>query len=210
MSYLLRKNAYFFLCFCFFLIVVGILLLFNEKGALELAINREHQRWLDVFFKYLTHVGDGLFYVLVIVILLIFRRRQGWIALVCFAVVGASVQFLKKLVFYQALRPKLFFGEQELLHFVEGVSVHSHESFPSGHAATAFSVFCLLSLFSKNPVWGLPLCILAILAACSRVYLLQHFILDIYVGAILGTILTLVIYHLMTRVRASAPPKILS
>ena len=87
-------------------------------------------------------------------------------------------------------RPVAFFDESIHLNFVDGVDVHSSNTFPSGHTATAFALFALLyiALNNRSIIISTSLFILAFLVGLSRVYLLQHFIVDAYFGAILGVL----------------------
>jgi membrane-associated phospholipid phosphatase len=72
------------------------------------------------------------------------------------------------------------------LHRVEGVSIHSLHSFPSGHTQTAFLIFTFLALFCKRTAMAYVLIFTAALVSLSRVYLLQHFFVDIWIGSIIG------------------------
>jgi membrane-associated phospholipid phosphatase len=192
---LIRTNAEFFGGFAVYLLLGGILLLSQNKGDFEWWVNQQNRPFLDVFFTYYTWVGDGWFYVLVILGLFWWRNWQtALLGLICFGFTGLAAQFLKHFIFVEAMRPKAFFGESVALHFVEGIEIHTSQSFPSGHTTTAFSVFCLLSLLIQNKQWSWLFLVLAILAGFSRVYLLQHFWVDTYFGAMLGVGLTLFIY----------------
>jgi membrane-associated phospholipid phosphatase len=71
---------------------------------------------------------------------------------------------------------------------VEGVNQHSLQSFPSGHTAAAFSVFMMLALISKNNTAKLFLFFGAVIVSYSRVYISQHFIVDITAGSILAVL----------------------
>lgn len=58
-------------------------------------------------------------------------------------------------------------------------------SFPSGHAATAFAVAYLM--FRQLPLkFGLPILVLAILMAFSRLYVGVHYPTDVLVGSAIG------------------------
>jgi membrane-associated phospholipid phosphatase len=80
-----------------------------------------------------------------------------------------------------------------------------HNSFPSGHATTTFSLFCLLSLLAVKRGWGWLWFALALLAAYSRVYLGQHFFGDIFAGAVIGTSASVACYLLMNRWYGKTP-----
>ncbi len=180
-------------CLLFFLLG-AVLILTQEKGFAVVWLNQWHSPWLDLFFSYYTVVGDGFFYILLIMGLFFWKRKAAFLGLICFAASGLSVQALKKLIFADVPRPLSYFSTDAPLHFVEGVSVHAMQSFPSGHTTTAFSCFCLLALLLHSKAWGLCFFVLALLAGISRMYLVQHFFEDIYAGAWLGTLLTWGIY----------------
>jgi undecaprenyl-diphosphatase len=61
--------------------------------------------------------------------------------------------------------------------------------FVSSHATNLFSVAIFLSLYDKkNCYWTLPI---AVLVSFSRIYLLDHFALDVIGGAVLGSVIGL-------------------
>jgi membrane-associated phospholipid phosphatase len=163
------------------------------KGDEVLWINAQHSLFLDTFFYYATSIGNGIFYVVIIIVLLWYNISYGLLAGICFASTGLVIQFLKRFIFPDMVRPKLFLQDHNI-HFVEGVEVLSHHSFPSGHSATAFSMFLLLALLHKKPIYGMFFCLIAIIVGVSRIYLLQHFLLDVLVGSVIGLVVTYFIY----------------
>lgn len=201
MFQLFKQNLSFFLPYLLFLLMGGIAQLLLSKTEIFLLINARHSIPSDYFFQYWTHVGDGLFYIFIIILLALVSYRKAAIALCCFATSTVIAQLLKRLAFANELRPKAFFEKSNMsLHFVEGVVLHSYNSFPSGHATTAFSVFCLLSFYFKNKYWGVIWFCMALLASYSRVYLSQHFFGDIYFGSLIGVITTFVLFYLLNNV----------
>ena len=96
------------------------------------------------------------------------------------------VQVIKNLV--NAPRPRIFFEQGQYLHFIDGVSLSGVSSFPSGHTATAFAIATVLVLFMKNRNRQVLVLVMALLVGYSRIYLAQHFILDILIGSIIGVI----------------------
>ena len=65
-------------------------------------------------------------------------------------------------------------------------------SFPSGHAASIFVFFTALFLFWRGK--SLPLFIIPILVAYSRVALGVHTVADVVAGGVLGIVVTLIIW----------------
>jgi membrane-associated phospholipid phosphatase len=203
---LLRKNAPFFGPYLLFLLAGGILQWRYSQAEIFLFVNTHYQTWADYLFAYGTHLGDGLFYAAVVLGLLFVRYQYALTALAAFALSGLTAQLLKRLAFSGALRPKAFFEKSgQVLHWVDGVEVHLYNSFPSGHATTAFSVFCLLSLLAGRKGWGAFWFALALAAAYSRVYLGQHFFGDVFAGSIIGVGVTVACYLALSRVWARYP-----
>ncbi|MEO0341550.1 MAG: phosphatase PAP2 family protein, partial [Bacteroidota bacterium] len=121
------------------------------------------------------------------------------ITLPILAAIVTLVSSVAKKIFHQP-RPLAYFrdlGEAEQLTFVEGVKVNQgFTSFPSGHTMAGFALFCFLALnlpFKKTAGFGL-FC-LAMIVGISRIYLVQHFLRDIYLGAILGVALAIGAYY---------------
>src|SRR5699024_7390074 len=106
------------------------------------------------------------------------------------------VQGLKRFFFEEMTRPRKFLELDSLshIHFVEGVTVHNFNSFPSGHSATAFAIFTLLALIYRKSWWTALVFFVAAAVAISRVYLLQHFFIDIYFGSIIGMVSVAAVY----------------
>jgi membrane-associated phospholipid phosphatase len=203
---LLRKNGPFFGPYLLFLLAGGLLQWRYSQADIFLFVNTHYHAWADLLFAYGTHLGDGLFYAAVVLLLLFVRYQYALTALAAFLLSGLTAQLLKRLAFSGALRPKAFFDKSgQVLHWVDGVEVHLHNSFPSGHATTAFSVFCLLSLLAGRKGWGGFWFALALGAAYSRVYLGQHFFGDIFAGSLIGVGATVACYLLLNRVRARYP-----
>ncbi len=80
---------------------------------------------------------------------------------------------------------------------VPGVTVHMHNSFPSGHTATAFAMFTILALIAKSKATQLYWLLLAVLVGISRMYLAQHFMEDVTAGATIGFVVSLIVYFLL-------------
>jgi undecaprenyl-diphosphatase len=83
--------------------------------------------------------------------------------------------------------------------FEPAVGTPGSDSFPSGHATTAFAAAALVGAF--HPRFRIPLYGVATLVALSRVYLGVHFWLDVVAGSALGIVIGLAIAFGARRLR---------
>lgn len=168
------------------LIFLAVCFIIFRDPDLHLAINQYHTIGLDQFFKYVTYFGDGALFPVFVILFLFIKKNQS-LKFVFASLLTLLITFvLKKIVFKGVPRPIEYFGAEEL-HLIEGVKMCHWNSFPSGHSMAAFAMFVLLFLYFKKPVWKNMMLVIAVLAAFSRVYLSQHFMVDVLVGGGIGT-----------------------
>ncbi len=178
--------------------LVLYLILSQSDTGLFLWVNRHHHPFLDLIFSHFTHVGDGLFYVAIILLSIFISKRWFFTALFAFAISSLISILCKEVLFHGAPRPKLYFEQAGIaIRLIEGVHVHAINSFPSGHTITAFSVFILIALYSKSFLGGIFSLFLALTAGFSRVYISQHFPIDVLVGAWIGILSSLLVLELV-------------
>jgi len=177
------------LFFGFSLLFAYPILIF-PKGELELLINHYHAPGLDLFFKYVTHLGDGTLLVILGFGALFYNYYFTIITIFSIIMQSVVVSLFKRWILSGMPRPAAFFPEGTTLNFVDGVDIHKINSFPSGHTATAFSLFLLLVLLvGPKQTWASILFFfLAFCVGFSRVYLLQHFVVDVWFGALFGVV----------------------
>ena len=106
-------------------LIIALFLIFTfEKKSLHYTFNQYYSNSLDVFFKYATHLGDGLFAVVILLIVLYFKNyRIFFIGVGCFAFSGIFSQLVKNFIAPNSLRPSMFF-EPGVLHLVDGVQMN--------------------------------------------------------------------------------------
>ncbi len=174
-----------------FMVIGGLIVLTQDKAGTHLYFNRTHSDFQDFVFRWLTHGGDGYFAAFGAVLLVFITPKDRRLSifltsLIALLVCGGLTLFLKQVVFHDALRPSMFLAN-ESLHCVAGVDLHGFHSFPSGHTSAAFAFYGLWAIaFGKRAgLQGLFL-LLAILVGYSRIYLSQHFLEDVVVGAGVG------------------------
>jgi membrane-associated phospholipid phosphatase len=180
--------------YAFYLIVGGIFLAFFTRTELHLYSNDWHTTFGNWIFAYLTYLGDGWAFIILILILAVRSYKVGIFALLALLSTTFVVQMLKNFVFHEVARPSKYFESKYTLNFVEGIDLHSFHSFPSGHTATAFSIFLILTFLTKNKYLGLLFFIAAISASFSRIYLQQHFFIDTYFGSLIAVSVTMLCF----------------
>lgn len=184
-----------FLSYFVILILAGLFpILFLEKGTIVLYLNREfYDSTIAIFFKYITFLGDGILIGVLFIGAILYKYRYAIIVAISALAQLILVHINKQILFHGLPRPKAFFNELGTkLQMIEGVKVHSYNTFPSGHTATAFSIFFILSIMIERKGLTFFFFLLAVLVGTSRIYLLQHFFIDAYFGAIIGVVSVLV------------------
>lgn len=184
-----------FILYYLFLAAGTFILFLTEKGEFLIWLNSHHTTVFDIFFKYWTHLGDGLIFAALIVFFLLTSYFRAILLIIAVITQTVMVQGLKRFVFDEIVRPGSFFSNFESFHHVSGVEIHHFNSFPSGHTATAFTVAVLLSLFYHNRYLTVVLMSMAILVGLSRIYLLQHFYIDVYFGSVIGFLNACLVYY---------------
>lgn len=204
---LLGKNAPFFLPFLLWIVAGAMLQTYFTHDELFLGINHVHAPWADVAMSGMTYIGDGITFALMLAFILIFRRyKLFFTAGVILLITTIIVQTAKH--YYNEPRPALYFADAKtFVHTVKWVTVHGSCSFPSGHTTTAFAMCTFLALVCRNKFAGSAFLTLALLAAYSRIYLAQHFFVDVYVGSIIGTTSSLIVYTLFHQSRRKPSPE---
>lgn len=193
-----NKNWIFIVSMVLFTIVGGIILANIEKGDAILYFSDRRTEWANFFFIWITKVGELPVYLFFGCFFLFYRFRFSVMVLLT-GVFSLLISLGLKL-YFGLPRPRLYFWNQvrlDEINFIEGVSVHtSNNSFPSGHTFSAFAIFCLLAFLIKNKSLQALFFLLALLVGISRVYLVQHFFMDIYAGGILGFLFSWGFYRL--------------
>lgn len=190
----IRSNTAFLIPYLILLLCLLPVLLIVPRLSLHLLINRYQSSFADLSFTCLTYLGDGLTPFVIALFFAFFSFRNALKIVSAGTLAGIIAQILKRLVFPGIKRPYFFFKDLPDYHWVEGVSMHSSFSFPSGHAATIFAVCLIVAGLTHNKILKILLFFLAFLIAFSRVYLSQHFMIDIYAGSLIGILSSVLIF----------------
>ena len=186
-------------------LVLGTTHLVVPKAELHLALCQPHTPFLDAIVPVFSDLVDWLPY---LVVLLLLFYRAGWATFLASNLLLSTliVQPIKHILC--APRPLTWFAKNMpdvSLPLVEGVRMNYWLSFPSGHTTTFFVLFFTLSIIlCADDVKGKNIlsfiCFLcASFGAYTRIYLSQHFALDIFAGILIAVCSTLVLYFCLVK-----------
>lgn len=195
---LLSNNQYYFLPFIFFWIVGLLFIFFSSKGDAVLFFNENRSAPANLFFLLANMLAEWQFLLLLLAFMIWKSYGLTFVAMISFVLGSVIVQFIKKIVFGWP-RPAAFFEHEVSLNFLEGMSIAYHNSFPSGHTTTAFLIFTALALFSNSKSMQVFYLFIALCVGVARIYLLQHFAMDVLAGATLGIIVTTSVYLIVIK-----------
>ncbi len=175
-------------------------------------INQYYNDFGDASFPLITHIGDGITAIIIVLLLLIWRLEYGILALIAFTATAGITHGLKFFAYDETWRPLhdlwSFFKDGPGHLVLEEGDMRIINSFPSGHTTSAMSIFCILALIVKKRWASFVFALLAILASFSRVYLSQHFMEDVFAGTLIGVIATFLVYVLFAKKLTSKFSKI--
>ena len=160
------------------------------KNEAFLYLNANLGLFTDKVFEYSSYLAEGWIWIPYFIVLVGLYKKDKAFILMNFLISTLLTQFAKNFIFTTAMRPMASGLDATQIHTVPGVEIHTFNSFPSGHTATAFTLFILTTyLFPNKYVLSIGI-VYAIVCGYSRVYLAQHFPLDL-AGGIFVALLTL-------------------
>ena len=179
------KTARFISLLLAVILIAGSLIWGRETAFL--LFNKDLGTIADSFFVFCSNMAEGWIWIPYLFIVFGYFKKDWQFIFLCFVFSTLFTQIPKQLFFDKITRPFASDIPKSLIHTVTGVEIHTLNSFPSGHTATAFTLF-LLTIYLFENKWILAIgFIYALLCGYSRVYLGQHFPLDLG-GGILAAI----------------------
>jgi membrane-associated phospholipid phosphatase len=186
------------------LVLAGILMgasLAWGRDTVFLLLNKDLGMMGDLLFNTCSNLAEGWIWIPYLLLVVFLFKKDGVLIVYAFAISTILTQVPKQLIFSKVTRPIASGIDIKHIHTVKGVEVHTMNSFPSGHSATAFTLFLLtIYLFDKKGLFFFGF-LYALLCGYSRVYLGQHFPLDV-AGGIIVAIITI---EISTRIRKKYP-----
>ena len=184
----IKQHQFFFYSYLLVMMAAVFFLVSNGKVNCFILLNSYHRSWLDNFFIAYTNLGDGIFAILLALIcfFVLKKRKAGVVLLLAYASTGILAQIIKPLL--HSPRPLVYFRPQHFPFFIDSIIHAGNNSFPSGHTVTAFAIATVLAFYTTSKIQYVLLLLAAALVAFSRVYLSQHFLLDVLAGSFIGVL----------------------
>jgi membrane-associated phospholipid phosphatase len=167
------------------LLLIGLSAYFG-RIAVFLFLNTDGGAFMDQFFKWATWGAEGWVWIPYFAIVFGWFKKDFKLIILNFLLSTLLTQIPKRFIWDTISRPIASGIPLDEIHTVPGVVMHSWNSFPSGHTATAFTLFLLtIYLFPTKWVFAIG-AIFAMICAYSRVYLGQHFPMDLGGGILVA------------------------
>lgn len=153
---------------------------------------------MTTIMKAITRLGDGgcLWIALTVMLLVLGKTRK----------VGATSALALIITFVTVnLGIKNAVARIRPYEVIEGltnlVDKQKDFSFPSGHSAHAFAVGVVILILMPKKI-GVPIFIISILMAYSRLYIGVHYPTDVIAGALIGTLIALISIFIINKISA--------
>jgi membrane-associated phospholipid phosphatase len=131
----------------FYLAIDSIIL---GKEKFFLLLNKDLGGAADLFFRFWTNMGDGIVWVAVAVYFYFYQKNKFPLLITSIIISTLITQFTKNFLYPDINRPTASIADISKIHTVPGVDLLTSYSFPSGHTATAFTIFLLACLLIKK------------------------------------------------------------
>ncbi len=196
----LKELKYFLLPYSILLFFGFLSLLLYSKTDIFLFINNKNNAFFDMICSKATHIGDGWSFGIFLILAFFFiSRKDFYFGIAIFASTSLVSTVFKRVFFSNELRPFAWFANNKVVHFVEGVTVYTNNSFPSGHTITAFSLAFYAAYLFKNNKLDLFFLFFAFLVGYSRIYLGQHFFGDVVFGSLISVSTSLLCLYVFNK-----------
>lgn len=155
--------------------------------ARDEALSKQFADWSEGRFVHtiawlLARTGDGVFWIVAIVILFLLKQPIAWDLVWAFLATAVAVSLVKPI--FKRRRPS---GPGRAL-------ATDKYSFPSGHSARTAAIAMTLALNFSGAFWTILLWATAV--GFSRVVLARHFISDVIAGLLLGFVIGIALYFI--------------
>jgi membrane-associated phospholipid phosphatase len=189
---------------CLAIVLFGASFLLGRE-TFFLFLNTDLGKIGDFVFDTFSDMAEGWNWIPYFIIFYGRYKKDAVLILLNFLISTLLTQIPKIFIWDTVSRPMASGIPHDQIHTVDGVVMHMWNSFPSGHTATAFTFFLLTVYFSPKKFVLILGALFAIGCGYSRIYLAQHFPLDVAGGMIVAIITVLISLYLRNKINKNVP-----
>lgn len=159
-------------------------------------LNNKNIPWLDSIMLTFSSMWVWLIVFVVILLFIIFKNRIHGKAAAGFLIAGVACNLIiNNLIKLMIMRPRP--GHTEILEgfFNQLEEISRGYSFFSAHSSVSMCVAMFTSLYFKNKAYGIIIFLWAFGVAYSRIYVGNHFPLDVIIGILFGLMIGWITYR---------------
>ena len=189
---------------CLAIVLFGASFLLGRE-TLFLFLNTDLGKIGDFVFDTFSDMAEGWNWIPYFIIFYGRYKKDAVLILLNFLISTLLTQIPKIFIWDTVSRPMASGIPHDQIHTVDGVVMHMWNSFPSGHTATAFTFFLLTVYFFPKKFVLILGSLFAIGCGYSRIYLAQHFPLDVAGGMIVAIITVLTSLYIRNKINKDVP-----
>ena len=166
-----------------------------DEQTLQAISEHPGLRWMSKVLVSATYMGDGYLWGGLALGLILFGRPidRSYVILGVGVMIASIAVFRMFKMLFARPRPTLVVSPLRS-KFLDSYS------FPSGHATTSFALAWVISVCYPHILVQIAIYLAAITISLSRVYMREHYPLDVICGALLGTFTAIYLLPLLERI----------
>ena len=197
-----KRNSSLYISYLVLVLFAFVTQLLNQKGEVLLYLHVSRIPWLTESFVIITRLGELQGFILsAFMIVLVGRLKDLSILGISTLLMLLLVHIFKHYVFPDAVRPIVFFEQMgSVIDYDPNYHLNRKHSFPSGHTTAGFTYFFAAALAARRWPMQFAALLLAVSVALSRIYLMQHFVIDTIAGSLLGVMIVTTVAHFSDKI----------
>jgi membrane-associated phospholipid phosphatase len=181
-------------------ITIGTVIVLNtNKGDTILYLNSWYNEFTVLIFTFCTRLGEWAGFLIPFLYFMIFKPVKYQLGFVVLGLATLLFVYIFKFVIYpDSIRPIVFFelGNIDLINRPD-IPLNRKHTFPSGHTTAGFAYFFYAALCADRRFFSMTFFLVAFLIGFSRIFLAQHFVVDVVAGSALGVAIATTVYYFM-------------